>query len=44
MEYKQFQKLFKLASQKKLTLAEYDTLYKECNGDHIKMESKLKAM
>ena len=44
MSYNQFKELSRLASEKGLTLAEYDALYKECGGNFEKMKEKLNAI
>ena len=44
MSYKQFKYLYELAGKKGLTLAEYDSLYKECNGDYVIMKEKISAI
>ena len=44
MSYRQFRELYVLASKKKLTLAEYDALYKECNGDYQIMKERILAI
>ena len=41
MSYNQFKELARIASEKGLTLAEYDTLYNDCEGDYIKMKERL---
>lgn len=44
MTYTQFLELKEIAVRKNLTLAEYDQLYRECNGDYIIMREKLLAI
>lgn len=44
MSYSQFKELSKIASIKGLTLAEYDALYKECEGNFEKMRERLNAI
>ena len=44
MTYVQFLELKEIAVRKNLTLAEYDQLYKNSNGDYITMKEKLLAI